>query len=84
VPPNPAGVTPGREVAVRGRQRALTAGGLVNTKLEGMSVIRVGRKAVLPAVNDNDFDLAHQSHPADNPTSNPTTIAFVRLPAGCA
>jgi hypothetical protein len=84
VPPNPAGVTPGQKTLCIDVNAALTAIGLVNTKLEGVSVIGSGSHATLAAVNDNDFDLAHITNPTVNPASNPTTIDFVPLPAGCS
>ena len=84
VPPNPAGVTPGHKTLCIDVNAALTANGLVNTKLEGVSVLGSGSHATLAAINDNDFDLAHVTNPAANPTSNPTTIDFVPLPASCS
>jgi hypothetical protein len=84
VPPNPAGVTPGDKSLCMDVNAALTAAGLVNQKLEGISVVKAGGKSVLAAVDDNDFDLAHITHPADNPASLPTTVDFVPLPAACS
>jgi hypothetical protein len=78
------GVTPGAKALCIDVDAALTANGLVNQKLEGISVVKVGGKSVLAAVDDNDFDLAHITHPADNPSSLPTTVDFVPLPAGCS
>jgi hypothetical protein len=84
VPPNPPGVTPGTKSLCVDVNAALTADGLVNQKLEGISVLRVAGRSVLAAVDDNDFDLAHVTDPADNPASLPTSIDFVPLPAGCS
>jgi hypothetical protein len=84
VPPDPAGVVPGQKSLCVDVNAVLTAGGLVNQKLEGISVVRANGKSVLAAVDDNDFDLAHITNPATNPSSLPTTIDFVPLPAGCS
>jgi hypothetical protein len=84
VPPDPAGVVPGQKSLCVDVNGALTAGGLVNQKLEGISVVRANGKSVLAAVDDNDFDLAHITNPATNPSSLPTTVDFVPLPAGCS
>jgi hypothetical protein len=84
VPPDPAGVVPGQKSLCIDVNAALTAGGLVNQKLEGVSVVRLGGRPVLAAVDDNDFDLAHITNPTANPTSLPTTIDFVPLPAACS
>jgi hypothetical protein len=77
-------VTPGQKSLCIDVNAALTANGLVNTKLEGVSVIGTGAHATLAAVNDNDFDLAHVTNPAANPSLNPTSIDFVPLPATCS
>ena len=84
VPPDPADVKPGQKSLCIDVDAALSANGLVNEKLEGISLVRQGGRTMLAAIDDNDFDLAHITHPADNPTSLPTTIDFVPLPAGCA
>jgi hypothetical protein len=84
VPSNPSGVTPGAKSLCVDVNAALTANGLVNQKLEGISVLRVAGTSVLAAVDDNDFDLAHITDPADTPASLPTSIDFVPLPAGCS
>jgi hypothetical protein len=63
VPPNPAGVTPGAKSLCVDVNAALTANGLVNQKLEGISVLRVAGRSVLAAVDDNDFNLAHITDP---------------------
>jgi hypothetical protein len=83
VPPNPPGVTPGQKSLCIDVNAALTANGLVNQKLEGISVVRSNGRPMLAAIDDNDFDLAHITDPVTNPTSLPTTIDFVPLPAGC-
>ena len=84
VPPDPADVTPGTKSLCIDVNAALTANGLVNTKLEGISLVKSGGRTSLAAVNDNDFDLAHITNPTVNPTSNPTTIDFVPLPVSCS
>jgi hypothetical protein len=84
VPSDPANVTPGKKSLCIDVNAALTANGLVNTKLEGISLVKAGGRTSLAAVNDNDFDLAHITNPAANPSPNPTTIDFVPLPAACA
>ena len=83
MPPNPPGVTPGQKSLCIDVNAALTANGLVNQKLEGISVVRSNGRPMLAAIDDNDFDLAHITDPVTNPTSLPTTIDFVPLPAGC-
>jgi hypothetical protein len=84
VPADPAGVAPGRKALCIDVNAALTANGLTNTKLEGISLVKSGGRTSLAAVNDNDFDLAHITHPAANPNANPTTIDFVPLPSTCS
>ena len=84
VPPDPANVTPGKKSLCIDVNAALTANGLVNTKLEGMSLVKAGGKTSLAVINDNDFDLAHITNPAANPASNPTSIDFVPLPSTCS
>jgi hypothetical protein len=84
VPQNPAGITPGRKSLCIDVNAALTANGLVNQKLEGISVVRPNAKPTLAAIDDNDFDLAHITNPAANPSSLPTTIDFVPLASGCS
>jgi hypothetical protein len=84
VPPDPADVTPGKKSLCIDVDAALTANGLVNTKLEGMALVKAGGRTSLAMINDNDFDLAHITNPAANPAANPTTIDFVPLPSTCS
>jgi hypothetical protein len=84
VPANPVGVKPGSKALCIDVNAALNAGGLVNQKLEGISVVGSRGHLALAAVDDNDFDLAHITNPTANPNSVPTTIDFVPLPAGCS
>jgi hypothetical protein len=83
VPPNPAGVTPGAKSLCIDVARTLTDDGLVNVKLEGMSLIKQGGKTVLATVDDNDFDLAHQVDPVGSPSSLATQLDFLPLPRSC-
>ena len=86
VPANPSGVTPGAKSLCIDVARTLTDDGLVNVKLEGMSLVRDPAhpgKTVLAMVDDNDFDLAHQVDPVGSPSSLATQIDFLPLPGSC-
>jgi phytase-like protein len=83
VPPDPAGVKPGAGKLCVDVNAALTAEGLVNQKLEGMALVKDGRKTLLTLVDDNDFDLLHVTDPVTNPTSVETKLDYLPLPAGC-
>ncbi len=83
VPGDPAGVVPGAKSLCVDVAQTLTANGIVNVKLEGMALVRQGGRTVLAIVDDNDFDLAHQTDPGTNPASLATKIDFVPLPRGC-
>ncbi|HEV7773973.1 MAG TPA: esterase-like activity of phytase family protein [Conexibacter sp.] len=86
VPGNPAGVVPGAKSLCIDVARTLTANGLVNVKLEGMSLVRqpsLPGKTVLAMVDDNDFDLAHQVDPVASPTSLATQLDYLPLPRSC-
>lgn len=83
VPANPVGVAPGAKSLCIDVAQTLTASGLVNVKLEGMSLVRQGGKTVLAMVDDNDFDLAHVTDPGANPNPLATQIDFVPLPRSC-
>ncbi|HET6449433.1 MAG TPA: esterase-like activity of phytase family protein [Conexibacter sp.] len=83
VPANPAGVVPGAKSLCLDVARALTDNGLVNVKLEGMSLVKQSGKTVLAMVDDNDFDLAHQVDPVGSPTSLATQMDFLPLPRSC-
>ena len=86
VPANPAGVVPGAKSLCIDVARTLTDDGLVNVKLEGMSLVRqpsLRGKTVLAMVDDNDFDLAHQVDPIGSPTSLATQLDYLPLPRGC-
>lgn len=83
VPANPAGVVPGAKTLCIDVARTLTDDGLVNVKLEGMSLVKQGGKTVLAMVDDNDFDLAHQVDPVGSPASLATQLDFLPLPRGC-
>jgi hypothetical protein len=83
VPANPAGVVPGAKSLCIDVAQALTATGLVNVKLEGMSLVRQSGRTVLAMVDDNDFDLAHQVDPVGSPTSLATQLDYLPLPRSC-
>jgi hypothetical protein len=83
VPPDPTGVVPGAKSLCVDVAQTLTAAGLVNVKLEGMSLVRQGGKTVLAMIDDNDFDLLHVTDPATNPNPLATQVDFVPLPRGC-
>jgi len=84
VPPIPAGVVPGAKSLCIDVNAALTANGLVNQKIEGISLVKSGGKTTLALIDDNDFDLLHVTNPGANPSSVPTVIDFLPLPAGCS
>lgn len=83
VPDLPARVRAGSKSLCVDVDATLTANGLVNQKLEGMSLVQRGGRTMLAVVDDNDFDILHITDPVTNPTSVPTTIDFVQLPKGC-
>lgn len=83
VPADPAGIVPGAKSLCVDVAQTLTANGLTNVKLEGISLLKQGPKTVLAIVNDNDFDLAHVTDPGANPSPLATQIDFVPLPRGC-
>jgi hypothetical protein len=86
VPADPAGVKPGAKTLCIDVARALTDNGLVNVKLEGMSLVKqpsLPGKTVLAMVDDNDFDLAHQVDPVGSPASLATQLDFLPLPRSC-
>jgi hypothetical protein len=83
VPADPAGVVPGAKSLCVDVAQTLTANGLVNVKLEGMSLIKQNGKTVLAMVNDNDFDLAHVTGPGANPSPLATQLDFLPLPRSC-
>ena len=83
MPANPAGVVPGAKTLCIDVARALTDTGLVNVKLEGMSLVKQSGKTVLAMVDDNDFDLAHQVDPVASPASLATQLDVLPLPRGC-
>lgn len=83
VPADPAGVKPGAKSLCIDVARTLTDAGLVNVKLEGMSLVRQSGKTVLAMVDDNDFDLAHVTDPGANPTALATQLDAVPLPRSC-
>jgi hypothetical protein len=86
VPADPAGVVPGVKSLCVDVARTLTGNGLVNVKLEGMSLVRDPAhpgKTALAMVDDNDFDLAHQVDPVGSPSSLATQLDVLPLPSGC-
>jgi hypothetical protein len=83
LPAAPATATPGKRSLCIDVNATLTANGLVNQKLEGISLVRRGGRTMLAGIDDNDFDLGHVTDPVANPGSIPTTIDFVPLPDGC-
>ncbi len=83
VPDDPADVKPGKRSLCVDVNATLTAHGLVNQKLEGMALVKSGRRTRLALIDDNDFNLLHVTDPAANPNSIPTKIDFVPLPDGC-
>jgi hypothetical protein len=83
VPGNPAGVVPGAKSLCIDVARTLTDDGLVNVKLEGMSLVKQSGRTVLAMVDDNDFDLAHQVDPVASPTSLATQLDYLPLPRSC-
>jgi hypothetical protein len=83
VPADPRGVVPGAKSLCIDVAQTLTADGLVNVKLEGMSLVRQGGRTMLAMVDDNDFDLAHQVDPVASPSSLATQLDVVPLPRSC-
>lgn len=86
VPASPAGVTPGAKSLCIDVAQTLTASGLVNVKLEGMSLVNrpsLPGRTVLAMVDDNDFDLAHQVDPVASPTPLATQLDYLPLPRSC-
>ncbi|HEX7290214.1 MAG TPA: esterase-like activity of phytase family protein [Conexibacter sp.] len=82
-PANPAGVVPGAKTLCVDVAQTLTANGLVNVKLEGIAIVQQGNRRALALVDDNDFDLAHQTDPVGSPSSLATQLDVLPLPRGC-
>ena len=83
VPDDPAGLTPGANSLCVDVNAALGAAGLKNVKLEGAALVGPAAHRLLAVINDNDFDLEHQTDPTGSPDSLPTKLDLVPLPGTC-
>ncbi|HWI22232.1 MAG TPA: esterase-like activity of phytase family protein [Baekduia sp.] len=73
--PVPAFITPATSSLAVDVDQLLTAGGFLNSKIEGSALMKNwGREGLLAVLNDNDFDLDHTALPGLFPTSVPTQL----------